>query len=413
MRVAVVQIWHNERMGYVDRFLPAALASLGCDVHLVTSDAKPYFQHPDYASIYAPAFGPPLAECGMVRRADGVTVHRLPHGFFRGRLRIRGLYRKLAELRPDVVQGFEVNCLTSYEAALYRPLLGYRLFLEAHIHASVFADARAKLPLAKRGAWLLYRAFAGRPLSWMTQRCHPISTDAAEIATRFFGMHPDKVEVAPLGTDTTLFRPASGQAELADRAARRAAWGVGDTDVLCVYSGRVTRDKGPEILARAIARLREAGRRFFGLFIGSGPRDIAGEIESTPGCVLHPFVDVDALPDLYRAADVGVWPRQESTSQLDAAACGLPLILSDRVQVIERVDGCGLLYREGDAADLASRLLQLEDPRVRLRLGATGRARMQQQFDWRVLARARQREYQRSLTVPRRRRPPVEPGVVA
>lgn len=413
MRVAVVQIWHNERMGYVDRFLPAALAALGCDVHLVTSDAKPYFQHPDYASIYEPAFGPPLAECGTVRRADGVTVHRLPHGLFRGRLRIRGLFRKLAELRPDVVQGFEVNCLTSYEAALYRPLLGYRLFLEAHIHASVFADARARLPVSKRLAWTLYRAFVGRPLSWMTQRCHPISADAAEIATRFFGMRPGKVEVAPLGTDTTLFHPASVERDLSARAARRAAWSVGDADVLCVYSGRMTRDKGPEILAQAIARLRAAGRRFFGLFIGSGPRDVVEAIESTPGCVLHPFVDVDALPDLYRAADVGVWPRQESTSQLDAAACGLPLILSDRVQVLERVDGSGLLYREGDAADLASRLLQLEEPGVRRRLGTTGRERMQQQFDWKVLARERLREYRRSLTVRGRCRGHAERGVVA
>lgn len=396
MRVAIVQIWHSERMGYIDRFLPAALAELGCEVHLITSDAKPYFTHPDYHEIYEPTFGPPLAPCGTTLTPAGVQVHRLPHGRRRGRLRIRGLYRKLAEVRPEVVQGFEVNCRTSYEAALYRPLLGYSLFLESHIHASVFADATQRLSPRRRLEWTLYRLFVGRPLAWMTAKCHPISVDAAEIARRFFGMQASKIAVAPLGTDTRLFRPARSGAERASRDALRKAWASGEADVWCVYSGRITKDKGPLVLARAIGELRAAGEHFRGLFIGAGPRELTEEIARTPGCIVHPFVDVDALPSLYCACDIGVWPRQESTSQLDAAACGLPLVLSDRVRVTERVTGNGLTYREGDAADLARQLLALRDPAERLRRGEIGRRRMQKRFDWRILAAARLDEYRRA-----------------
>lgn len=394
MRVAIVQIWHNERMGYVDRFLPAALAELGCEVHLVTSDAKPHFEHPNYREIYEAAFGPPLAPCGTLRRSDGVTVHRLPHGRWRGRLRIRGLYRTLAELRPDVVQGFEVNCLTSYEAAAYRLFLGYALFLEAHIHASVFADATHALPLSRRIEWALYRACVGRPLSALTTACHPISSDAADIAVRFFGMSSHRTAVAPLGTDTRLFRPAVSDAEHAAREMRRREWGVDDADVLCVYSGRLTKDKGPALLARAIAKLRNGGERYRGLFIGSGPAEIESEIAATPGCTLHPFVDVEALPQLYRAADIGVWPRQESTSQLDAAACGLPLVLSDQVRVTERIDGNGFVYREGDVDALANALLRLRDAQIRRAMGERGRRNIVANLDWLRLARMRLREYQ-------------------
>lgn len=393
MRIAIVQIWHNERMGYVDRFLPTALAALGCEVHLVTSDARPYFEHPDYREIYEPAFGPPLAPTGTTLRPDGVRVHRLPHGRFRGRPRIRGLFRKLAEIRPDIVQGFEVNCITSYEAALYRALLGYALFLEAHIHASVFADAAERLSWPRRLRWAAYRLLIGRPLARLTTRCHPISPDAADIAERFFGMPRSKIALGPLGTDTSLFRPAPAAAELARRAERRRSWNVADEDILCVYSGRITRDKGPQLLAQAVARLRHAGEPYRALFIGAGPAQLAGEIAATPGCTLHPFVDVDALPALYQAADIGVWPRQESTSQLDAAACGLPLVLSDRVRVTERIDGNGFQYREGDAADLAAVLLRLRDADVRRKMGELGRRTMRERFDWSLLARQRLAEY--------------------
>jgi len=398
MRVAFVQRWHGEKMGYIDNFLPRAMAAFGHDVHLVTSNVQPYFDLPSYRETYEPYFGPPFVPCGVPRREDNVTLHRLPHGWLGRRLRIRGLYSKLAELRPDVVQGFEVDCVTTYEAALYKPLLRYELFLESHIHASVFSPARGWLSPRSRLRWAMYRNTIGAFLNLMTRTCYPISTDAADIAIRFFGISPRKVALGLLGTDTHMFRPALSSAEKADRCELRRQLGFSDSDIVCIYTGRMTEGKGPTVLAEAIKRLRSNGQPFSGLFVGHGAESYIEVIGRTPACVLHPFVPTGNLPPLYRAADIAVWPKQESTSQLDAAAAGLPLILSDRVQVTERIDGNGLMYHEGDSEDLASKIRSLKDIAVRQTMGAIGRRRMVQEFDWMRLARQRLADYEAALS---------------
>jgi len=108
------------------------------------------------------------------------------------------------------------------------------------------------------------------------------------------------------------------------------------------------------------------------------------------------------LAPFYWAADVGVWPKQESTSQLDAAACGLPLIVSNRVAVVERVTGNGLLYDEADPDDLARKIVALDDPEVRQRMSAVGVEKVQRNFSWRRIAAERIDAYQAALGPSRR-----------
>lgn len=90
-------------------------------------------------------------------------------------------------------------------------------------------------------------------------------------------------------------------------------------------------------------------------------------------------------------------PRQESTSQLDAMACGLPIIISDETHVPERVEGTGRTYAAGDPEDLARVLEELKDPGLRARLGAAGAARIQRDYSWRANARTRLDAYRAAL----------------
>ena len=393
MKIVFLQVWHGENMGYSDSFLPPAVAALGHEVHLVASNVRPYFTSEMYREVYEPHFGPPIVPCGVTRQSNGVSVHRLPHAWYRGMLRIRGLYRKLAELRPDVVQTFGLNVCVNHEAALYKPLLGYRLFCEARVHRSVFAYANSSAPLRTHLYWRLRKYVLGRFVSLMTTRCHPISADCAEIAVRFFGMSPHKIEVAPLGTDTNLFRPPQTRAEHDARCTLRQQLGFRDNEIVCIYTGRLTRDKGPLVLAHAVVRLVAEGAPFRGLFVGHGPPGIAERIRQSPGCVVRPFVPAAELAPLYQAADLAVWPKQESTSQIDAAASGLPLILSHNVRVTERIEGNGLTYSEGDSDDLADKIRGLRNPELRQRMAAVGRQRAVALFDWRRLAARRVADY--------------------
>lgn len=396
MRIAIISDWFSERMGYAENCLPKTLASLGHEVHLITSDAQVYFDSPDYPATYEPFIGPPVVPTG-VKALDGYTLHRLRHRRWRRRLRIGSLYGTLRELRPDVVQTFEVSNMSTLEASLAQPRLRYKLFLESHVHASVFgADWRTVS--WKRRLWReASRHTVGAFISGRSQKCYPISDDAAEIAVRLYGISKSKIEVCSLGVDTDLFRPPESPQETSTRLELRTKLGYDDDDIVCIHTGRLSASKGPQVLADAIARLVNSGERFRGLFVGGGTDAEVAALRNSPGCQVVPFMPARDLPPYYWAADIGVWPRQESTSQLDAAAAGLPIILSDRVAVLERVTGNGLTYREGDPTDLAERIKSLGQASARRELGAAGSLKMKAQFSWLRIAEKRAADYARSL----------------
>src|SRR5207244_5453604 len=150
------------------------------------------------------------------------------------------------------------------------------------------------------------------------------------------------------------------------------------------------------LLARAIAGLAKKGHSFKALFVGNGPQ--AEQIEQCLGCFRHSFVPVHELGDLYRAADIGVWPTQESMSMLDAAACGLPVVANDKLQASERLTGNGMTYRLLDHEDLENVLLQLKDENVRRKLGTAGAEKMSRYYSWRTIARERLTDYAAALS---------------
>lgn len=385
MRIVFISDWLAELMGYAENTLPKAVASLGHEVHVVAANVQPYYDSPAYAATYERFLGKPVVPVG-VKELDGVTIHRLPHGRVAGRLRIRGLVPTLRRLAPTIVQTFEVAAVSTYEATAVRPLLGFRLFVESHVHASVFN--------AEQPAWQLTAARAlGMLVGASCEKCYAISTDVAEIAATRLGIPRRKIEVCSLGVDTQLFRPPTAD----ERAQARGSLGYRDGEVVCVYSGRFARDKGPQLLAQAIDSLARAGLPYRGLFIGSGTKEEVDEIARCLGCDVRDFVPARLLPLFYWAADIGVWPRQESTSQLDAAAAGLPIVVSDAVHVRERVEGNGLFYRDGDVADLAGQLRRLSAPAFRQELAEVGQRKMSERFSWTSIARARVRDYDMAL----------------
>jgi glycosyltransferase involved in cell wall biosynthesis len=107
------------------------------------------------------------------------------------------------------------------------------------------------------------------------------------------------------------------------------------------------------------------------------------------------------LGAFYRAAEIGVWPAQESMSMLDALACGLPLVANHTMQAPERLRGTGLSYRLGDVEDLVRQLRALGDSEVRKRLGAEGARRMRGEFNWERIAARRLEDYSAALRAKR------------
>ncbi len=149
MKIALISDWYAETMGYAENFLPKALAALGAEVHLIAGNVQPYFDSPTYATTYEPFIGPGVVACGE-KEIDGYRLHRLPYGYWRRRLRIHDLLRTLSDVHPDIVQTFDAFTLSTLEAALYKYRLGYKLFLESHMHASVFGSDHRRTSYMKR-----------------------------------------------------------------------------------------------------------------------------------------------------------------------------------------------------------------------------------------------------------------------
>ena len=407
MRIVLISEIFCDGMGYLENVLPKYLAQQGAQVEVVASSLPPEHRQAASESTYQDFVNkrPP----GIYPTLDGFRVHILPATKVAGHIRLAKLGKKLASLRPDVVQTMTPIGWIAVDAAWYRLTLGYRLFSGCHYHASVF-------PLAQRPSNMLSPAYLksflqrtihGRLASAVTEKYYAISPDCADVATRFFGVPKDKLVVGPLGVDTDVFHPATAMGEESARPRLRMLLGFSERDIVCIYTGRFSEDKNPLLLAQAIARLANKGHAFKAVFVGNGPQ--AALIADCPGCVTHPFVPLGELADFYRSADIGVWPAQESMSMLDAAACGLPVIANDQMQAMERIEGNGVAYRLHDLNDLELALLALEDGDVRRRLGSVGARKMAGAYSWRSIAIRRLQDYEAVL---RRKDVPAEANAV-
>jgi len=408
VRIVLLSETFAKNMGYLQNALPQALARQGAEVHLVTLTLPPYYQSPKWEEIYGRFLEKEAGRPGTTEQADGVTIHYLHHKRVLGYMRMVGLFRKLREIRPDIVQTMVSIGWLALDAALAEPLLRYRLFTGSHTAASVFPLARRQAPIwdVERLKCFFTRYLPGYFVSLLAQKCYAVTPDCQDIAVRFFGVPRTKTEFCHLGVDTSVFWPASDERSRHARDQLRASLGSAPSDIVCVYTGKLSQEKNALLLAQAVARLIEEGKPFRGLFIGEGAQ--AKEIESSPGCRVIEFKPLRELAQFYRACDISVWPAQESISILDAAACGLPLVVFDRFKVRDCFDGNGVTYRTNDLEDLIRVLRELESPEYRSQLGRFGAEKMANEYSWDTIAKRRLNDYESALR--QRRRPPTIAG---
>lgn len=208
------------------------------------------------------------------------------------------------------------------------------------------------------------------------------------------------ITVVPPGVDVDRFHPLSAD----ERIAARRRFGVPDEAELIVGISRLVPRKGFDVAIRAVARMR-ASRPDLVLAISGGGRDddrlrrLAADLDA-PVLFLG-RVPNDDLPALYGCADVYTmlcrnrWGGLEQEGFgivfVEAAACGVPQVAGDSGGAAEAVaDGqTGIVVRRPDDVDevIAAFTTLLDDPALRARMGAAGRARAVAEFSYDVLSR--------------------------
>jgi phosphatidylinositol alpha-1,6-mannosyltransferase len=201
----------------------------------------------------------------------------------------------------------------------------------------------------------------------------------------------------PPGVDEKTFHPG------ADGAAVRARLGLGDRPVVVCVSRLVPR-KGQDTLIAAMPRVREQVPDAALLVVGDGPyrarlEKLAARTGVADAVHFTGPVPWEELPAHHAAGDVFAMPCRTRRGGLDveglgivyleASATGLPVVAGDSGGAPDAVlDGeTGHVVRGGAPGECADRLVTLlRDPGLRARTGARGRAWVEEQWRWDLLA---------------------------
>jgi glycosyltransferase involved in cell wall biosynthesis/predicted metal-dependent phosphoesterase TrpH len=213
---------------------------------------------------------------------------------------------------------------------------------------------------------------------------------ASDEALAAIGMPPQRVLRWDRGVDTSRFDPALRDESLLPGA------------ITVLYSGRITREKGAELLADAFLRAHARDPRLHLVLSGGGPEQehLAGRL-GTAATFLG-WLEGEELARAYASADIFLFPSATDTFGqviLEAQASGLPTIAVARggpLSLIEdRVSG---LLCEPDAERLADAVLELaRSPLLRRHLAGAALRSVRSRTWERTLQRLAD-GYERALT---------------
>ncbi len=175
------------------------------------------------------------------------------------------------------------------------------------------------------------------------------------------GVDRNKMELFPRGTDPETFSPGWRDDRFFDR------FGAAPGTVKLVYTGRISREKDLDVLAKAFVAVRKQRKDVELFVVGDGP--YMGELGNRilgRGGHLTGRLEGEDLSRAYASGDIFVFPSTTDTygnSVLEAQASGLPAIVTDMggPQEIIVPGETGLTYHGRDAADLTEKILDLTE----------------------------------------------------
>ncbi|MBX3413572.1 MAG: glycosyltransferase [Pirellulales bacterium] len=197
-----------------------------------------------------------------------------------------------------------------------------------------------------------------------------------ELLTRQ-GFDPAKLVVLRRGVDCALFHPARREESFWHR------YGLGPGPKL-LYVGRLSKEKNLDRLCEEFALAQRRGMKASLILVGDGPQ--ADELRARwqqHGVLFTGVLEGPTLATAYASADLFVFPSTTDTfgnAVLEAMACGLPAIVSDRGGPQETVGfyQAGVvadIYEPGRWAEVMARLVQDNHERDELSRRAVRTAR--------------------------------------
>ena len=301
---------------------------------------------------------------------------------------------------PDVLIATSPQMFCGVAGALLRVLRRWTFVLEVRDlwpESITTVGAMKKSPLVR----LLERLER-----WMYRRAQRIVAVGEGYKRKLVerGVPADKVTIITNGVDPTAYADAQPDDDLRERY----GW-TGKTTF--AYIGTVGMASGLEVVPRAAARLRARGREdIHFVVVGDGaeraPLEQLATREAAGMVTFTGLLPKQQMPAVLATVDVCLVhlraaPLFETvlpSKMFEAAATGRPILLgvAGEAAALLRETGAGEAFPPEDADALAAACERLtDDPRLRLALGAAGRAHLTPRFDVDLLAQRYQEELER------------------
>ena len=290
--------------------------------------------------------------------------------------------RLIRDLKPDLVHAGPIQtCALIAVLSSFRPVLamswGFDLMDDVH----------------KGKIWEWATRYTLKRSTFFTSDAN-VTRDKAVA----YGMAPDRTLVFPWGIDLKQFQPKNANQKSKAKGrkpliAKRKAKTVNPKSITIFCSRAWEPRYGVDVLAKAFVKVAGLDPNISLLLLGGGSqgtriRQILMNNSMMDRVHFGGQVSQIDLPRWYHLADLYISPSHvdgSSVTLLEALACGLPCIVSDIPANQEWVeDGVnGWLFRDGDADDLAEKILYaIKAKRSFPKISKAARATAEQRADW-------------------------------
>ena len=293
------------------------------------------------------------------------------------------LRRVIKEVKPDLIHAGPIqNCAFLAALSGFRPILamswGYDLVMDAE------------------SSWWMKQV-----TSYTLRRSAFFTSDAKVSRDKAvaFGMNPEKTVIFPWGTDIEHFAPKKEErrkkadANRKSQTVNRKSSIVNRQSVTLFCSRTWESIYGVDVLAKAFVKVAASHPNVNLILLGGGSQGAHIRQILMKGGALDRVhfggqVGQKDLPRWYHMADIYISPSRvdgSSVTLMEALASGLPCLVSDIPGNKEWIEyGVnGWLFRDGDADDLADKILRaVKNKRSLPRIGQAARATAEAKADW-------------------------------
>lgn len=326
-----------DNWGYQQNLLPLYHAKLGHDtVVLASNDTFPSFVNKEVIDE--------IKRKGNSYMNGIVRVERTS-SFFHKHIHFqiaKDLKEKLKKESPDIV---------FFHGSLNLSLLSCISYKKLHSNVSLYVDNHGDVfnvnanPLYRFLFFKCYLSLFHRYCQKYIDCYFGVTEGRCDFLKRYLHISPEKIKLLPIGADIDSAK------EITEcRKELRKRYGFRNDDIIIIHGGKLDARKGTVDLIKAYRQLRKDGHNLrlvlFGKMVDERIQPMLGE-----DIVVYDWLSRKQTFELFKMADLAVWPIHHTTLIEDCVAAGLPYLIR-KTETTQHLINSDFYLTKGDIKEL-------------------------------------------------------------